>query len=90
MKMDTGVSLSPPSKPRMYLDLDEGDLDVLEGLKIGTMVSLVVRGKVVGMSKRESQGLGEKKKTARGDIQLENFEVDLESKGDFEDLAEDD
>lgn len=77
----TGVMPDEP-KPRMYIDLDKADMDMLNDLSIGDKVTLEVRGTVVGMSARKSES------GTRGDIQLESFSVDFASEPVKKDTAE--
>lgn len=76
-------------KPRLYLDLEKGDVGLIEDLKVGKEVTLRVTGKVVGLEYRESTD--EKGKTReRGSIQLEDYHVSGVGSNDFADLADDD
>lgn len=78
----------PDMKPRMYIDLRDEDVDMLGEVKVGETAYIMIKGKVVGINKRESAGPEGKHKN--GDIQLEDTEVEFATKGAFEALAEDD
>lgn len=76
-------------KPRLYLDLDKDNLDLVEDLKVGKKVTLKVTGTVVGLE--YSERTDEKgKKRERGSIQLEDYKVAGAGDNAFSELAEDD
>jgi hypothetical protein len=69
-----------PYKPSTMIDLDEDSVDYLEDCKIGDEVCVIVRGKVVGMSRHESShtdGKGKAHKEMRGHISIEDPDVCL-------------
>lgn len=71
-------------KPCVCIDLDAESLDVLKEYKVGEMASLVVKGKVISMSQRDSTNGG-----PEGTITLEEPDVSIEGQSQFEDLADD-
>jgi hypothetical protein len=77
-----------PMPRRVYIDLADDELDILKNLSVGDKVVLTVSGKVSGMSSRENDyGAGAEK---RGDIQIEDPDIELDSPNDFEELSKDD
>jgi hypothetical protein len=75
-------------KPCLYIDLQEEDLGILEELKVGQSVRVLVKGKVRSIHTREEKYDGEKKSS--GDFSLEDFDVELVAEGEYEALSEDD
>jgi len=84
---------SPESAPRLYLSLHDQQVAQIKGLTIGEEVTLHITGKVVGLSQREHQDhMDEKKKVKTGDIDLENYTVDVmgEEDNEYKKMADED
>jgi hypothetical protein len=83
-----GCAVAPDMKPRLWIDLNEEDMDILSELSVGKMVAVAIKGKVVSVSQRSNEYEGEAKKVT-GEFQLENHEVELMTMNDFEALVDD-
>lgn len=84
-----------PSLPaqRIYIDLEGQDTAQIKGLTVGQKVQILVEGTVKGLSQRERQDYDDPKKTVKtGDIQLENYSVEVleDEKNEFTKMAEED
>lgn len=74
----------PDYKPRLYIELEGGDLKLLEKVKTGKTGRFVLVGKVVGTSERTNED-GKK----RGTIDIEGYEISaVEANADFEMLLD--
>lgn len=80
---------APDYKPRLWIDLDEKNIDILDDITVGKQITVALKGKVIMASKRENENMDEKKKVT-GEFQLEGYEVEIITKNDFEALAEED
>lgn len=90
-KMNASVGAAaalPDVKPRLWVDVEKGDMDILNDMTVGKTVVVAVKGKVVAVAKRENEYEGEGK-TVKGEFQLENYEVELMTMNDFEALSDD-
>jgi len=88
--MAKAVEVAAPSmpKPRLYIDLQPSDFDLLQKFKLGETATFIVTGKVVGLEKRENEYDGEKKQ--RGCVDLEDYKVKSAPASEFTALSEDD
>lgn len=68
----------PEYTPTLCIDIE--DSEETEGLKIGQEVTVLVKGKIERLTQS----------TEGGCIYLKDFETEVEHKGVFEELAEDD
>lgn len=73
-------------KPRLYLDLT--DSSIIREVTVGKEVTLVVQGKVCGISERENLYDGKKEKCAS--LDLEGYKVKLTTPNAWERMAEED
>lgn len=64
--------------PRLAIDLE--DSDEVKGLELGQEVTVLVKGKIDRITQAENETC----------IYLKDFETEIEHKGTFEELAEDD
>lgn len=70
-------------KPRTYVDLEGKELKGLEDLNVGDKITVVLKGKLVSIEKRETEG------GTRGSVSLEDPKVAIRGGNAFEELAED-
>ena len=88
VSMEAEAPMTEPMPRRVFVDLADDELDILKNLSVGDKVVLTVSGKVSGMSSRENDyGDGAEK---RGDIQIEDPEIELDSPNDFEEMSKED
>lgn len=74
-------------KPRIHLDLDDDDAEMMKDLSVGDKVKVTVTGTVFGLSQRKPY---DAKDGVRGDLDVEIKDVKVESgKNVFKDLAND-
>lgn len=70
-------------KPTVYIDLEGKELKEIEGLKLGKPITVVLKGKLVGITKRaDTEG-------SRGSVQLEAPDVRISDGTEFDDMADD-
>lgn len=84
------MQTSPPEyKPRLYIDLEKGDIKLVEKLTVGDDVTLIIQGKVCGLERSESTD-EDGKKRERGNLRIEDYHVKATGENEFSKLAEDD
>lgn len=83
-KAAKAVPAPEPYKPTVYVDMEDGETKQLDGLKIGKSVTVVLRGKLIGIEKRETPD------GKRGNVRLESPSVKITGSNAFTELAEED
>jgi hypothetical protein len=67
-----------PMKSRLYLSLEGQDVAQIKSLAVGEKVQILVTGTVKGLSQRERVDYDDsKKKVKTGDIDLEDYRVEV-------------
>lgn len=83
-----GLAVASDSMPRnVYFDLEDDETKILEGMKIGQMVVMVVRGKISSLSKRESKGTGGS--DVSGTLRIDNPDFEVTTQSAWDALADD-